>query len=122
MADQLQVNKIVCRGGLDTSRDVLTQGEQKPGSAISLVNYEPSVTGGYRRINGFSNSYANLPGEAATLGVNVVNGINDGILACRKPISGNNYLHYWNNSTSAWVAVTTSGSPTMVGVNKVRRR
>ena len=120
MADQLSVHKIFCRGGLDTSRDVLAQGEQKPGSAITMINYEPATTGGYRRINGFTNSYANLPGEASTLGVNVVNGINDGILACRKPISGNNYLHYWNNSTSAWVAATTSGTPTMVGVNKVR--
>jgi len=120
MADQLQVNKVFCRGGLDTSRDVLAQGEQSPGSAILLVNYEPAITGGYRRINGFANSYGALSGTGATLGVNVVNGINNGILACRKPSSGYNYLHYWNTSTSAWVAATTAGSPTMTGVSKVR--
>ena len=120
MADQLHVNKVFCRGGLDTSRDVLAQGEQSPGSAIALVNYEPSITGGYRRISGFDNSYGTLPGTGATLGVNVVNGINNGILACRAPSSGFNYLHYWNTSTSAWVAATTSGSPTMTGVGKVR--
>ena len=57
MADQLQVQKVMCRGGLDTSRDVLAQGETSPGSAIQLVNYEPAVTGGYRRISGFANSY-----------------------------------------------------------------
>ena len=72
MADQLQVNKVICKGGLDTSRDVLTQGEQSPGSAINLVNYEPAVTGGYRRISGFANSYGTLPGTGSTLGVNVV--------------------------------------------------
>jgi len=120
MADQLSVHKLMCRGGLDTSRDVLAQGEQSPGSAIQMVNYEAAVTGGYRRINGFSNSYGTVAGVGSVLGVNVANGINDGILACRKPSSGNNYLHRWNNSTSAWVAVTCGGSPTMTGVSKVR--
>ena len=120
MADQLSVHKIFCTGGLDTSRDVLAQGEQSPGSAIKMVNYEAAVTGGYRRINGFSNSYGTVAGVGSVLGVNVANGINDGILACRKPSSGNNYLHRWNNSTSAWVAVTCGGSPTMTGVGKVR--
>ena len=120
MADQLSVNKVMCRGGLDTSRDVLAQGEQSPGSAIQMVNYEAAVTGGYRRISGFANSYGTVTGTRATLGVNVAHGINDGILACRTPSSGNNYLHRWNNSTSAWVAVTCGGSPTMTGVSKVR--
>ena len=120
MADQLSVQKIFCRGGLDTSRDVLAQGEQAPGSAINLVNYEPAVTGGYRRIDGFTNSYGTIAGTGSILGVNVANGIRDGIMACRKPSSGDNYLHYWNNTTSAWVAVTCGGSPTMTGVSKVR--
>ena len=122
MADNLASFKVFCQGGLNTSRDVLSQGETAPGSAISLINYEPAVTGGYRKISGFANNYGTVTGQANTpvLGVCVANGINDGILACRKPSTGNNYLHYWNNSTSAWVAVTTSGSPTMSGVTKVR--
>jgi len=120
MADQLSVHKVFCRGGLDTSRDVLAQGEQAPGSAIQMINYEAAVTGGYRRMNGFDNSYGTVTGTGSVLGVNVANGINDGILACRKTSSGSNYLHYWNNSTSAWVAVTCGGSPTMTGVGKVR--
>lgn len=122
MAENLASFKVFCQGGLNTSRDVLSQGETAPGSAISLINYEPAVTGGYRKISGFANNYGTVTGQANTpvLGVCVANGINDGILACRKPSTGNNYLHYWNNSTSAWVAVTTSGSPTMSGVTKVR--
>ena len=122
MADNLASFKVFCQGGLNTSRDVLSQGETAPGSAISLINYEPAVTGGYRKISGFANNYGTVTGQANTpvLGVCVANGINDGILACRKPSTGNNYLHYWNNSTSAWVAVTTSGSPTMSGVTKIR--
>lgn len=120
MADNLQIFRVSCEGGLNTNRDVLSQGELAPGSGIRMINYEPSVTGGYRRISGFTETYTSLPGTGGTLGVCVANNINDGILACRKPSSGNNYLHYWNNSTSAWVAVTTSGSPTMTGVTKVR--
>jgi|TARA_E500000318_G_scaffold109372_1_gene122193 hypothetical protein len=120
MADNLQIYRVSCEGGLNTNRDVLSQGEVAPGSAVRLINYEPSVTGGYRRINGFVEAYPNLPGTGAVLGVCVANNVNDGILACRKPTSGNNYLHYWNNTTGAWVTITTSGSPTMVGVSKIR--
>jgi len=120
MAENLASFKVFCQGGLNTSRDVLSQGETQPGSAISLINYEPAVTGGYRKINGFSNDYGTVPGTLKVLGVCVANGVNDGILACRAPSSGSNYLHYWDTATSAWVAVTTSGSPTMSGVTKVR--
>jgi len=120
MADNLASFKVFCQGGLNTSRDVLSQGETQPGSAISLLNYEPAVTGGYRKISGFANNYGTVTGTGSVLGVCVADGINDGILACRKPSSGNNYLHKWNNSSSAWDAVTTAGSPTMVGVTKVR--
>jgi len=120
MADNLASFKVFCQGGLNTSRDVLSQGETQPGSAIALINYEPAVTGGYRKINGFANNYGTVTGTGSVLGVCVADGINDGILACRKPSSGNNYLHKWNNSSSAWDAVSTSGSPTMVGVTKVR--
>ena len=120
MADNLASFKVFCQGGLNTSRDVLSQGETQPGSAIALINYEPAVTGGYRKINGYSNDYGTLTGTGSVLGVCVANGVNDGILACRTPSSGNNYLHYWDVTTQAWVAVTTSGTPTMSGVTKVR--
>ena len=120
MADNLASFKVFCQGGLNTSRDVLSQGETQPGSAINLVNYEPAVTGGYRKISGYSNDYGTVTGTGSVLGVCVANGINDGILACRTPSSGNNYLHKWNSTTEAWDAVTTSGSPTMTGVTKVR--
>jgi len=120
MPENLASFKVFCQGGLSTSRDVLSQGENQPGSATALINYEPAVTGGYRKINGFSNDFGTVTGTGSVLGVCVANGINDGILACRTPSSGNNYLHKWNNSTSSWDAITTSGSPTMSGVTKVR--
>ena len=120
MADNLASFKVFCEGGLNTNRDVLSQGERQPGSATLLVNYEPAITGGYRRMSGFSNDYGTVTGTGSVLGVCVADGINDGILAARAPSSGSDYLHYWDEATSAWVSVTTSGSPTMSGVTKVR--
>jgi hypothetical protein len=120
MADNLASFKLFCQGGLDTSRDVLSQGENAPGSAIAMINYEPAVTGGYRRISGFQNDYGTVPGTGSVLGVCVANGVNDGILAARKPTTGFDYLHYWDDTAGDWVAITTAGSPTMTGVTKVR--
>lgn len=41
-------------GGLITNIAPLTQGLSAPGSARSLINFEPSIEGGYRRVNGYS--------------------------------------------------------------------
>ncbi len=122
MADNLRTFATPCMGGLVVNQDPLTQGSQMPGSALRLINYEPSLNGGYRRISGYANTYGEVPGEANTpvLGVHVSADINDGIFAARKPDAGNDYLHKWNDTTEAWDAVTSVGSPTMVGVSKVR--
>jgi len=118
MADEVQTFKAVCRGGLNTTGDVLSQGEETPGSATKLLNYEPDLQGGYRRISGFAHSYGTITGTGSVLGVCIADGIHNGILAARKPSSGNNYLHYWTGS--AWTAITCGGSPSMTSVTKVR--
>ena len=109
MADNLGSFKVFAQGGLNLNRDVLSQGEVAPGSAISLLNYEPAITGGYRRISGYTNDYGTVPGNSSksVLGVSVSDGINDGILAAREPNTGNNYLYYWDNTTEAWVSIKT---------------
>lgn len=45
---------IELRGGLVNNESRLQQGVKFPGSARELINFEPSVKGGYRRINGFN--------------------------------------------------------------------
>tara|TARA_R110000796_G_scaffold127554_1_gene242879 strand:+ start:1071 stop:2609 length:1539 start_codon:yes stop_codon:yes gene_type:complete len=120
MADNLASFKVFCQGGLNTSRDVLSQGETQPGSAISLINYEPAVTGGYRKISGFSNDYGTVPGFGNVLGVAVANGVNNGILAARYNTGSAAYLYYWNTSTSAWVTITTPGTVDVSTYPKVR--
>jgi len=118
--DRLSTHVTVCAGGLVTNVDPLTQAAALSGSAIRMINYEPALSGGYRRISGFQNDYGTVAGTGAVIGVNVNGNIHDGIFACRKPISGYNYLHKWNTTTSAWDAVTTSGSPDMTNVDRVR--
>ena len=114
MADSVSTFRAVCRGGLNTGADVLSLGEESPGSAIQLLNYEPNLEGGYRRLTGFANNFGTVPGTGSVLGVAVANGVNQGILACRTPSSGNNYLHHWNFYFT--VAVTSGeGSSFTVG-------
>jgi hypothetical protein len=120
MADNLASFKVFCQGGLNTSRDVLSQGETQPGSAISLINYEPAVTGGYRKMSGYSNDYNTVPGFGNVLGVCVANGVNDGILAARYDTGSTDYLYYWNTSTSAWVTITTPATVDVSTYPKVR--
>jgi len=122
MPDNIRTFPVQCQGGLVLNTDPLTQSSQLPGSGIRMINYEPSLSGGYRRISGFTNSYGTVPGQTGepVLGVAVFSQLNSGIFACRKPSSGNNYFHYWDSGTSAWVTPSTAGSPTMTGVTKVR--
>lgn len=49
-----QTYPIELRGGLVSNISPLQLGMQQPGSARTLVNFEPSVEGGYRRIEGFT--------------------------------------------------------------------
>jgi hypothetical protein len=51
---------IEFNGGLVTNLSRLQQGIKMPGSARVLVNFEPSIKGGYRRINGYS-KYSQSP-------------------------------------------------------------
>ena len=53
MADNIQSFKAVCRGGLDATQNHLLLSDEKPGSATRLVNYETSLFGGYRRLEGY---------------------------------------------------------------------
>jgi hypothetical protein len=52
--DRWQTYPIEFRGGLISNLSPLQHGLQAPGSARLLRNFEPSVEGGYRRIQGFS--------------------------------------------------------------------
>jgi len=120
--DNLRTHITVCNGGLVTNIDPLTHASQLGGSALRMINYEPSLSGGYRRISGYQNEYGTVPGSGPVLGVHVNGNLHDGIFACRKTTSGYNYLHRWDDTVEDWVAITASGTPDMTDVNRVRFR
>lgn len=99
MSDNLATFPVPCQGGLLNNVDPLTHGGQLAGSAYRMINYEPSLNGGYRRISGYTNAYGELTGLANSpvLGLHVSADINQGIFGCREPASGNNYLHWYNH-------------------------
>jgi hypothetical protein len=53
MADQIESFKVICGGGLNSNENHLDLSDNLPGAATRLINYEPSLFGGYRRINGY---------------------------------------------------------------------
>jgi len=71
MADGWQTYPFEFRGGLVSNLSPLQHGTQAPGSARLLKNFEPSVDGGYRRIEGFdkySSSFVPAYGEPVVQG------------------------------------------------------
>ena len=78
MADNIQTFKAICRGGLNTTGDVLSQGEETPGSATKLLNYEPDLQGGYRRISGYADydsNYGTVAGSGNIIGLWILEGV-----------------------------------------------
>ena len=71
MADRWQTYTVEFKDGLITDLAPLQQGVSYPGSARILTNFEPAVSGGYRRIEGFSkfdNDYVPVYGEPLVQG------------------------------------------------------
>ena len=59
MADEAQLSPYVfaCEGGLVLDQPTF---KMQPGMALELENFEPDVSGGYRRINGFAKWNSNI--------------------------------------------------------------
>lgn len=88
-----------CKGGLEQSLTPLEFGTDMPGFARQLINFEPSVEGGYRRINGYAKyDSAVVPGDSnlPVTGVKVALG---GVMAVRKT-STDNRIYF--SSGSGW--------------------
>jgi len=120
MADKINGFKVAMQGGLVTGYDVFTQAEQVPGGAISLINYEPAFTGGYRRVSGYANNYGTIAGTGSVLGLAINEALNDGIFGWRENGSTNGYFYRWNSGTSAWVSIAVHASIVDTGITKIR--
>lgn len=88
MPDEIQSYKLVCSGGLNSNENHLFLSEASPGSATRLVNFEPSLYGGYRRIEGFDV----LGGINAEVGAGIAEGPVLGVAIFKNEHIGNPYI------------------------------
>lgn len=113
MPDRWQTFPIQFTGGLITNMTPLQQGSQFPGSAALLRNFEPSVEGGYRRIEGYDKWDSNqITGSAATVrGVTVFGGavyaaVGDGVYFS----GGSGWTEITDNATYSSSGINISGA------------
>lgn len=108
--ENLQTAEIFCEGGLDLTQSVL---ETRAGFASQLVNFEVSLTGGYRRISGYQKfSSTVVPGQGKLIGSFVY--FPGYVLAARQDASdATKYNIYYGNGTS-WTRInpTTTSQAT----------
>ena len=122
MPDNIQSFKTICSGGLNSNENHLDLSENSPGGATKLTNYEPSLFGGYRRIEGFTKydtAYGEVTVNGQTTGTGKVLGVaifkNDAtatttVIAARKDATGNNYSFYYFTSGIGWRKFTLNHS------------
>lgn len=138
MADQIQSQRVICSGGLNTNENSIILSERQPGSATKLVNFESSKSGGYRRINGYAHYDAAAP-SVDTYTAGVPDGVAEGavlwvyhfyntttqiyeVFAARKDVGTATYSIYKNDNGVGWVKETLPAVRNMVGTSHTVRR
>lgn len=138
MPDQIASLKVVSAGGLNSNENHLDLSDNNPGSATRLVNYEPSLFGGYRRIEGFSkydSAYGEVTVAGQTTGTGPVLGLaifkddvsnSTKIIAARKDAGGSTYSFYYYTAGIGWrkftldYGVTRPMTANTLTVSKIR--
>jgi len=108
MPDSWNTFPIEFKQGLITNLSPLQQGMNQPGSARVLLNFEPSVEGGYRKIEGFVKHDNNaLAGSGIIRGITYYGGR---VYAARG-------AELYRSSGSGWTQVTNNATFSSVGIN-----
>ena len=111
MVDKVESLKVICSGGLYSSENHLNLSDNLPGSASQLINYEPSLFGGYRRINGYEKWDSMYPevgagnAEGKVLCVAYYRNEHLGfpyLIAARKDKSENTYSFWYHTPYIGW--------------------
>ena len=124
MPDQIQSFKLLCSGGLNSNENHLDLSDNSPGAAVRLLNYEPSLFGGYRRIQGYDDydsDYGQVTvagsttGQGKVLGIAIFkNDVTNGttIIAARQDAGATNYSFYYYTAGVGWRKFTLDHSVT----------
>jgi hypothetical protein len=107
MPDTSQISPFTasCAGGLILNKDVFTM---HPGEALQLSNFEPSVAGGYRRINGTTKFNTTIVTQvsSSTERINLSAIFNDIVIAARGGTV------YSGTTSGSWTSRATSKGTT----------
>jgi hypothetical protein len=114
---------VVCEGGLDSNQNFLMLSQRTPGAATSLLNFESSLFGGYRRLSGFTPLEEDAPEVDPTGAEGKIYGLafyDDDVIAARKQQSGATYKFYKWDPGLPWDDYATGLTLTSTGVDKIR--
>jgi hypothetical protein len=115
MAEQLKQFLVHCEGGLDLTQSVLMR---DPGVATALINYEAGITGGYKRVAGYSKySTTAVTGQGTVLGVFVYNA---GVVAVRPTVADATKSDVYYGTGTSWTKINTDVRVTPTTVQCVR--
>ena len=107
MPDTSQISPFTasCAGGLTLNKDVFTM---HPGEALQLVNFEPSIEGGYRRLNGTTKFNSTIVTQVSSSNERILLSaiFNDIIIA------GRGGTVYSGTTSGAWTSRATSKGTT----------
>jgi len=113
--DRIDGFKVLCEGGLLSNEHHLDMSDRSPGAATLLVNFEPSIYGGYRRMEGYQYFDADYPAvgdgtaEGKVLGVIYFSnrGIgNPYVIAARKDVGAATYSLWKHTPLVGWSKIT----------------
>jgi len=136
MPDQIESFKVICAGGLNSNENHLDLSDNASGAATRLINYEPSLFGGYRRINGYKElGYAGSGGlgevgtsatsEGPVLGLAIYQNSqynNPFYIAARADLGGATYSFYKYVPLVGWQVINTGTTRNMsAGLRSVNR-
>lgn len=125
MADmeKLRTYTVTCEGGLDSNKNHIALAQEAPGAAIRLVNYEPSLYGGYRKLDGFQPlepEYAEVDPTGAEGRILLVHVFDKTVITARKQSGGNTYNYYYWSSGADWTQYTTGLTLNSTNVTRIR--
>lgn len=123
MPDKIESFKLICGGGLNSNENHLDLSDNAPGSATRMVNYEPSLFGGYRRIEGYGyydtnygevddvNNAGSAEGKVLCVAIfkNDANNLTQ-VIAARKDVGSNTYSFYYHTPLVGWRPFTLDHS------------
>ena len=108
MPDRWQTYPFEFKGGLISNLSPYQQGIQAPGSARILVNYEPSVFGGYRRVEGYSKFDSNALSNSGNV---------RGVIKYANQVYAARGDDLYRSSGSGWTQITDNASFSSAGVS-----